>query len=358
MITKKPKILVTFREDGKNGGPYISHKRIIESSLSEKYNFEPLMLKNPRQLRKPMNFFKTVREIKNAKPDFVYLAGLQMEGFLVTLACKIARVKCIAVVHGSSNEAIGFGKISRLIFKYIELFTVHNATAVHGVSDFVSSWDICKKSKYYYGTIYNIADFSKTNSQRNQLKKELGIAKEDIVVTSTGRIIKDKGFDVLCEVANQFKDNKKIKFVVAGDGNYKNEWQSKIESEGMQNQVFLLGYREDIDNILSDSDIFIICTKHETLCNSLLEAATHSLPLVASNVGGIPEIIDNGDNGFLVEAGNVEGFATALRELIEDEKLRTEMGKSAKQKVNNKFSEDVLTKRYDELYEYVLGVRK
>lgn len=358
MNDKKPKILVTFREDGKNGGPYISHKRIVESRLSEKYDFIPFFIPNPRRLRSPKVFFETVKKIKSVKPDFVYLAGLQMEGFLVTLACKIANVKSIAVVHGSSTQAIGFGKVSRFIFKCIELFTVRNATAVHGVSDFVSSWDICKKSKYYYGTIYNIADFNKNVTKKTHLREELGTDNNDVIITSIGRIIRDKGYDVLWEVIKQLRDYQNVKFVIAGDGVYKKELQAEIEKEDLGNKVFLLGYRNDIDGILKESDIFVICTKHETLCNSLLEASNHSLPLVASNVGGIPEIIDNGKNGFLVPVGDVDGFKNALLKLVSDHQLRVNMGREAKRKIDNNFSESSIISRLDELYNYVLGVKK
>ena len=358
MNYKKPKILVTFREDGKNGGPYISHKGIVESCLSEKYDFQPFFIPNPRRLRSPKIFFKIVKQIKKAKPDFVYLAGLQLEGFLMTLACKIARVKAVVVVHGSSTEALGFNWFSNFIFKCMESFTVRNATVVHGVSDYVSSWEICRKAKNYYGTIYNIADFSKSSFEEPYIRKELGIADSDIVITSTGRIVRDKGFDVLCQVAKCFKDNENVKFVIAGDGVYKKEWQKEIEAEGLSDKVFLLGYRNDIDGILQETDIFIICTKHETLCNSLLEAGNHSLPLIASNVGGIPEIIDNGKNGFLVSVGDVEGFKNALLKLIEDADLRINMGKEAKNKIDSNFSESMITSKLDELYNYVLGVKK
>jgi len=301
MSENKPKILVTFREDGKNGGPYISHKRIVESRLSEKYDFIPFFIPNPRRLRSPKVFFEIVRKIKSAKPDIVHMAGLQTEGFLMMLIAKLARIKTVVAVHGSSTEALGFNWLSNFIFKCMESFTVRNATVVYGVSDYVSSWKICKKAKNYCGTVYNIADLTEKHSKNQDIRKELGIDDTDMIVASTGRITKDKGFDILLQVAKELKDFENVKFVIAGDGIYKQEMQTEIEKEKLSNKVYLLGYRKDIGNILDGSDIFVICTKHETLCISLLEAGNHSLPLIASNVGGIPEIIENCKNGFLVK---------------------------------------------------------
>lgn len=352
-----PKILVTFRIGGENGGPYISHKRIMESNLSEKYNIQPLMLPNPRQMRKPATFFKVVKQIKNAKPALVHLAGLQMEGFLVMLACRLARVKTVVAVHGSSTEALGFGKIAQFIFKLMETYTIRKATAVYGVSDYVSSWQVCRHAKKHCGTVYNIVDYANDTVRESKLREELGISIGDIVITSTGRITKDKGFDILWETIKRFKDFENVKFVIAGDGAYREQWLTEIEQEGLQDRVFLLGYRKDIDNILSGSDIFVICTKHETLCISLLEAAAKALPLVASDVGGIPEIIDDGVNGYLVPVGDVCGFQSALSKLINEGALRKTMGEKAKKKTETVFQQDKIIKRLDEIYKSVLEAK-
>ena len=358
MADNKTKILITFREDGQNGGPFISHKRILESKLREKYDLVALYIPNARKLRNPKVFLNTVKRLKAEKADMVLLCGLQTEGFMMTLACQCARLKRIMVVHGSSTEAIGFSKTAQFIFKLIEEYTVKHATATFGVSDYVSSWTVCKKAKHYYGTIYNIADFSQKLSPMPNIRKSLGIAEDDIVITSTGRITTDKGFDILADVAKHFKDNDKVKFIVAGDGEYRSKWIADIEKENMQKQVFLLGYRSDIDDILRESDIFVICTKHETLCNSLLEGGIYNLPLVATNVGGIPEIIDDGENGFLVPLNDVDGFVNALNRLVNDADLRKKMGTAAKEKVEGKFGEKGITERLSDVFTYVLGANK
>lgn len=355
MSDSRPKILLTFRIGGENGGPYISHKRIMESSLSKKYDFEPLMLENPRKLRNPKIFFKTVKQIKQAMPALVHLAGLQSEGFLIMFACRMAGVKTVVAVHGSSTEAIGYGKIANLIFRFIEKYTVNKADAVYGVSDYVSSWKVCKCAKHYCGTIYNIADFEKTEYTQPYVRKELGISNDDIVIVSTGRITKDKGFDILWEIIKQLKEIPNIKFVIAGDGNYKEEWLSEIKQQGFDNKVFLLGYRNDIDNILKESNIFIICTKHETLCISLLEAGINSLPLIASDVGGIPEIIEDGKNGFLIPVGDEEGFKEKLLKLISEGELRKEIGEAARNYIKDKFEERKIVAKLDNVYRKVIG---
>ena len=354
----KPRIIITLQVGGENGGPYMSHTRILNSSLNEKYDLEAFYIQNPRRLRNPKIFLNTVKRLKAQKADMALLCGLQMEGFLMTLICQLAGVKPVLAVRGSSLEAISYGKISRLIFKIIEGYTVKHSAVTFGVSDYVSSWEVCQKAKRYYGTIYNIADFTQTLSDVPNIRKSLGIAEDDIVITSTGRITTDKGFDILADVAKRFKDNDKVKFIIAGDGEYRSKWLADIEKENMQKQVYLLGYRSDIDDILRESDIFIICTKHETLCNSLLEGGMHKLPLVATNVGGIPEIIDDNKNGFLVPLNDVEGFVSALNKLINDANLCAKMGVAARTKIEEKFSEKAIVEKLDDVFTHILEVGK
>ena len=352
MDSKKYKVLLTFRIGGENGGPYTSHKRILESSLSDKYHIQPWMIPNPRQMRKPKIFFELIKYLKTEKPDLVHLAGLQSEGFLITLACRLARIKTVVAIHGSSTEAISYSKISQLIFKKIEAYTVRKANAVYGVCNYVSSWGICKKSKKYYGTIYNMIESHPVKSESN-LRNELGLLQEDIIVASTGRITKDKGFDIMWEVIKRFKENANVKFVIAGDGAYKDQLKKDIELEEMQDKVFLLGYRNDIDNILNSADIFMLCTKHENHSMSLLEAGYHSLPIVASDVGGIPEIIENTISGYLIPVGDVDGFELALKQLIQDDLMRKAMGRVAKKKIEEKFNQENIVEKLDEIYHKV-----
>lgn len=355
MYDKKPKILIAFKVNGQNGGPYISHKRIMENEyLNHKYDFDVLWIPKSRAFLNPFFFFGFVKKLKKTNPNIVHIAGLQLDGFLLMLACRFARVKTVLAVHGSTAEALNIGTFRKSISKPLEKYTIKKATYVYGVSDYVSDWKICSYSKNFFGTIYNIPDDLVKTDDTSTIREELKIPSEDVVIVSTGRIVKDKGFDTLCNIIKRYKGRDKVRFVIAGDGEYKEQFEHEIKNEGMQGKVFFLGYRSDIQNILKGSDIFIICTKHETLCISALEAAKESLPLVVSNVGGLPEIVDN-LCGYLVDPYDEDGFVNALDELIGSREKRKTMGNNALNKVNSKFSSYVTEKKLDDLYKSVLG---
>lgn len=352
---KKPKILITLKENGENGGPYISHRRIMNDEyLTSKFSFEILSVPRARYLINPIGFFKFVKSIKESKAELVHIAGLQLEGFFSMLACAIAKKRTVLAVHGSLSEALDIGKNKKRIYAKLEKYTLRRATVTYGVSEYVSSWDICKCAKNYFGTVYNISDFDCT-TKKSSIREELNIKESDYVIVSTGRIVKDKGYDVLKDVILKFKEADNVKFVIAGDGAYREELQKEITKSGQLHQVFLLGYRSDIGNILDGADVFIICTKHETLCISLLEAAIHGLPMIATNVGGIPEIVD-GENGYLIENEDVNGFVCALNELIKNTEKRNEMGLKAKKKAQEKFGKERIVQLIEQVYLETLSI--
>ena len=168
-------------------------------------------------------------------------------------------------------------------------------------------------------------------------------------MVSTGRIVKEKGFDILTEVIKKFNSSDNISFIIAGDGNYKKEMECIISKSEMKKKVHFLGYRKDINNILSSSDIFIICTKHETLCMSLQEAGINGLPLIATNVGGIPEVFDE-SCGFLIENLDIDGFANAIKTLKDNKDMRVRMGINAKNKIMSDFDPEVILSKLNKAY--------
>lgn len=346
-MTKK-KILLTLRIGGENGGPYISHSRIMQSALKDKYDMKPLMVPRSRVLLDPRGMKSFVNTIKSEKPDLVVVTGLQIEGFLTMLACKKAKVKTLLAVHGSSREALEIGALSKAFIKLLEYHSVKIADAVFGVSDYVSGWDCLKHAKKHCGTVYNIPSLS--GEGEHNLRQDFGFDENDVVVVSTGRITREKGYDLLWQAIQRLENRDNVKFLIAGDGQYRQEWQNEINQKGLASKVVLAGYRSDIDAVLNTADIFIICTKHETLCNSILEAFMHGIPVIATNVGGIPEIVQHNQNGFLVKNGDVDGFAAALDKLITDSELGKSFGKSGRAFIADKFDKTKIEERLDEIF--------
>ncbi|MBE5039339.1 glycosyltransferase [Ructibacterium gallinarum] len=349
---RKPKIMITFREGGQNGGPYISHRRIMESKLKEKYEFVPLII--PKGRLGILNIFKLwkmVKSIRETQPDIVHYAGLELVGWYSMLASKLAGIKnTILAIHGSSLEAAFFPWYKRIVMKAIEVITLKNAAIVYGVSDYVSSWKRSQKyTKKYYGTIYNLP--GERGKMQSDFRKNMGFSDEDILIVSTGRIEIEKGFATLLKMIVEHWWDSNIKFIIVGEGSYLGHMKSVISAADKSTQVFFMGYQQDVRSILLGCDIFVLCTWHETLCNSVVEASGVGLPVIATNVGGIPEIVSDGKSGFLVD-NQIEEYITKLRILIADENLRKRMGHEAKKLIDQKLNEETIIQQIDEVYSY------
>jgi len=351
----KINILVMLPET-KKGGPYNSQKRIIESPLRDHYKFSSIYIPRLRNMIKPYVFLSLVHKIRKANPKIIHLYGLQIDGFIMMLLAIIAFRKRprVLVIRGSSKEAIDFNKIKKWGVGLLEAWTVKHSTILYGVSNYVLSWKVVKRYStecfgriFNYSSLYNMPFLTKS---KEELRVEFRIPLDAIVIISTGRITIEKGFKNLMKVITNNDWSPNVFFMIVGDGEYLLEFKKSIFLSKMHNRVLFTGYSNDINRLLGISDIFVICTKHETLCNSIIEAGTFGLPVVATNVGGIPEIIEDAVDGFLYNVNDDLKCAEKLKELILNEKLRKSMSKNILNNVNEKVNEMKISVQLDQVY--------
>lgn len=351
--------MIAFREGSENGGPYNSHLRIMNSRLKEQYRFLPLIVPKGKMGALNWSIVKNlITQIRETNPDAVQIIGLELIGFYLALACRIVGVKNVIVaIHGSTTEAIEFNKnpIKKWLMQQLEIFTLKTGSYTYGVSDYVYTIkNVARYSKKYFGSIYNMLLEDTAHYNREEIRREFELNEDIIAIMSTGRLIREKGCDTLIDIMKHYENDNKVVFIIAGDGDYKPVMEEKLGKQIQQGQVKLLGYRSDISRILSAGDIFVMPSYHETLCMSLIEAGQKGLALVASNVGGMKEVIDNGKNGYLVEPGNAEAFIKKIEILRNQEKLKS-VKESAYQIINKKFSNSIAVERLDKLYASLFG---
>lgn len=329
---------------------------MINSSLKEKYDYQLFTYKT--ELGRFISIKRIrdlVKQLKEIKPDIVHFTGLQLSGFHIAVACRLAGIKnSVVVIRGSSIEALNIGNKKFLIY-ILEAITLMITTTFYGVSNYSSTIGAAKRfRKKSSGYVYNLPILS-ANKAIHYTKEQLGFKEEDIVVVTVARIIKDKGYHILASAIQEFVDLPNIKFLIVGDGAYLAEMKTELSIQKQSGQVKFLGYRSDVASILPACDIFVLPTLHETLSNSLLEASSYNLPLIASNVGGVPEIITNEENGLLVEPSDSGELANAIKTIAADENLRKKMGKAAKERLADKFSEESIVGKIDAIYRKLLN---
>ena len=155
------------------------------------------------------------------------------------------------------------------------------------------------------------------------------IPEEKFIVTFLGRISEEKSPELFVEIATNFKDNERVHFIMGGQGPLFNSIQKKIDKYGLAKKVTLVGL-VDSRHYLSYTNLLILPSTIDGRPNSVLESLSMGVPVIASAIGGLPEIIQDGYNGFLCQSGNVNDFVYRVNQLLDDEQLYLSMKKNAR----------------------------
>lgn len=327
-----------------NGGPKTVLNGIVNSYLGEKYEFVRIHQTdgcgfNPIKAIKFVRHYKKLIDAENA--DVFYVCGLQYTGSLMTLAGKFSNVKKVVLcVHGSDWDNPDGTLRKWILMHIVEPLEVRLADSVFTVCESaqrsIGSLRYAKKG-HNDGVVYNtFPNIDYDAVETGKLRKELGISEDKIVVTSVGRVVKAKGHDYAIEAIKKISDPCFV-FVVVGDGPYTEVYNRECAKEIQEGRVHVLGSRRDVNEILKDSDIFLFATLNENHSLALMEAVNMHCAVIATKVGGNPEIIENEESGILIPSHDSNAICQALQELT-DKSLRKRFSEIAYVRSFNKFS--------------------
>ncbi|TMA21473.1 MAG: glycosyltransferase [Deltaproteobacteria bacterium] len=188
------------------------------------------------------------------------------------------------------------------------------------------------------------------------LKAPLPVPDDMPTVAVIGNLWPVKGHRTLVEaVARLPEELHHVRFLCAGEGPEREHLAERIARLGLAERVLLLGHRLDIPGILARAGAACLCSSAEGLSNALMEAMAARLPIVATRVGGNPELVHDGDNGFLVPFGDADALACALRTLLSSPEQAREMGLRGRRRVETDLSMDRMAQGHGALYRRALG---
>lgn len=170
-------------------------------------------------------------------------------------------------------------------------------------------------------------DFSNREGviSREEKRAQLNIAEDDILVLSVGELQKRKNHQAIIRAIAKL-NNPHIKYILCGQGVLENQLRTLVAKNNLDNQVSFLGYRQDIPEIMNACDIFAHPSIREGLGLASLEAMASGLPLITSNVQGVPDYVENGITGYMCGPRDVDAFAENLNTLTENKTLREKIG--------------------------------
>lgn len=172
-------------------------------------------------------------------------------------------------------------------------------------------------------------------------------------ILMVGRLVDGKGLHVLLDAAERVRDGD-VSVCIVGDGPLRETLLEEIAERGLSDSVFLTGYREDIPKVLAASNVFVLPSFREGTPRVITEAMASGLPVVATDIAGIPEQVVNGESGYLIPTGDADELADHLAELLSDRERRRRMGTFNEERVD-RFSERSMLAALDELYRDLLG---
>jgi glycosyltransferase involved in cell wall biosynthesis len=195
-------------------------------------------------------------------------------------------------------------------------------------------------------------------ASRDFLRREFSLAPDDYLVGIVAALEDAKGHTYLIQASRILREQApKIKIIIVGTGPLEIELDRQAHELGVDDMVFFLGFREDVPRILASLDLFVLSSYREGLGTSLLDAMASRLPVVATQAGGIPDVVIHQKTGLLVPPRDSAALAQAILTLYNDRELAARLGEKGYEVVHQKFSAEAMAGQIIDLYKK-LALRK
>ena len=279
-----------------------------------------------------------------------------------TVISGLARLFCpsavlVRTVHGAPEPFTGWNQFKMSLYQRLsKIINKYVATSVIAVSS-----EMCDTVGYAGNAkihcIHNGIDLDRVRARGKQraLRKDFGFLGNDTVIGVVGRMTPIKGHQTFLKSAARLvqQESDNVRFLIVGEGPLEGSLKELAISLGLGEKVIFAGRRNDVCDVIEAIDIFVLPSYHEGIPMVLLEAMALNRAVIASRVGGIPEVVDHQVNGLLVSAGKENELAEACRLLIHDKSLAARLGGAARLKVETCFSSKAMCRKVTSLYESV-----
>lgn len=305
------------------------------------------------------SLFKLIKVFKNEAPDIVHTHASSVARIAAKFAggAKIIYTRhCAYPVSDKIKKGIG-----RFLYKNINEFFADEIIAVgNAAEENLLDGGISKEK---ITTFFNGVEQIEITSEekRKQLRKQYGINDDENVVGIMARLELVKGQDTFIEAANiLLKDkNLKIKFLILGTGSEEQRLKEKVKELGIEKDIIFTGFVKNVEDFLNIMDVQVNCSfGTETSCLSLLEGMSIGVPAVASDYGGNPYLIFDGENGYIVPIKSPEKTAEAIRRILQNKEIKRKMQEKAVEIYNKKFTIQRYVNNVQDVYEKAINEPK
>ncbi len=324
--------------------------------------FLPELTREIAPLRDLMALVKMINFIRRGKFDIVH-TNSSKAGILGRFAAALAGTRAILhTVHGWPYHEYMSG-IRKRVYVNLERIAGEFTDRIIAVSELNVKkglkFGIGRRDKYcIIRSGIDMNNFRKSEIDAERQKGKWKISPSARVVGTVTRLSRQKAPVDFVRMANEIlKRNSEVTFLLVGDGPLRQETEDLVRDLGISNKVLLTGFRDDIPELLAMMDVFVLTSLWEGLPRVLPQAMAMGLPVVATCVDGVPEAVQHGRNGFLVQPGDFHSAAEYVLQLLEDKSLAQAMGKEGRQMVYPEFCVREMVSRTEHLYERLITAR-
>lgn len=310
------------------------------------------------------SFLKLFSIIKNGEYHIVHThtskAGIL--GRWAAWLCRFGKLTKTPVIIHTPHGHVFYGYYNRLttqIFKTIERTTALITDRIITLTDSEKQehvdFRIAPSEKFI--TIHSGVEtkrfFEVTPENAKRIRDELNIPQDCILIGTVGRLVKVKGHKYFIQAAHKILKShqlyKGVKFIIVGDGPLIDDLKREANSLDISNAVIFTGWRNDVPAIMSAFDIFVLTSLNEGMGKVLVEAMLLRKPIIGSRVGGIPDLIRDGENGILTSPASPDELSEAIIDLIKSEEKRGKMGEKGRL-IGESYSARAMVEKIEKLY--------
>ena len=292
--------------------------------------------------------WRLLRLIRKERPDLLHLHSRRGADILGGLAARLSGTRVVVSRRVDNPE-------SRFVVRWKYRLYDRVITISQGIAEVLLSEGLPEEKLV---CVRSAVDFQayQTACDDQRFRQAFDLEESDLVLAMVAQLIPRKGHRVMLQAMLRLQETiPRVKLLIFGRGPLQQELAQSIREMGLQEQVNLVGFYEDLPSILPCFDLLAHPALMEGLGIALLQAASAGLPVVAVNAGGMPEAVEDGVTGRLVEAGSVDELTAALEQLLADKELRLRMGQAGREKMRREFSVEIMVEGNLRVYREVLG---
>lgn len=257
-------------------------------------------------------------------------------------------VGIVTTLHGTDITVLGVDSSLKGAIRY----GIEKSDIVTAVSNSLANqtMDLIEPNQEIR-TVYNFIDTADYHPQDvSHLRKILGIAPDEKIILHVSNFRKVKRVQDVVETFSYVRKQMPCKLLLVGDGPERHPILEQTKGTAYEHDILFLGKQENVAELYALADLFLLMSEKESFGLVLLEAMACGVPCIGTDIGGIPEVIDHGENGFIVPEGAVERAALLAVELLTNDEMFATFKENALQTVHSKFNSDTIISQYENLY--------